>query len=195
MNPLDQTSGTKLLPLGVRYYDPEIGRFISRDAVSTDDVAMYVYAANQPHRFRDPDGKDPIEGLTYPKFVPGKGCDNFDDASWQIAQAQKYVEYVVNKLNLKTCKKVQTVHCYRKDYCGKKPKRTQCGLAGWHSGWDHMHINWGVQCSSPYCIILHEMIHNCTNSTTGHTQHPKISIPGCGSEVDFGPVDPNEEYP
>jgi uncharacterized protein RhaS with RHS repeats len=45
-----------------RYYDPVLGRFLSSDPVAaySDPVAMfnrYKYAANNPYRFTDPDGR------------------------------------------------------------------------------------------------------------------------------------------
>jgi RHS repeat-associated protein len=43
-----------------RYYDPEIGRFLSVDPVSAlvpGNFNRYSYAANNPYRFVDPDGR------------------------------------------------------------------------------------------------------------------------------------------
>jgi uncharacterized protein RhaS with RHS repeats len=45
-----------------RYYDPMIGRFLSIDPVSADpktggNFNRYKYAANNPYRFTDPDGR------------------------------------------------------------------------------------------------------------------------------------------
>jgi RHS repeat-associated protein len=48
-----------------RYYDPVIGRFLSRDAVTAYDSGdmrhfnAYDYAYNNPYRFTDPDGRCP----------------------------------------------------------------------------------------------------------------------------------------
>jgi len=47
-----------------RYYDPQIGRFLSNDPVSTDvdtgnNFNRYWYANNNPYRFNDPDGREP----------------------------------------------------------------------------------------------------------------------------------------
>ncbi|MGS0677474.1 RHS repeat-associated core domain-containing protein [Shewanella sp. 125m-1] len=44
-----------------RYYDPLIGRFYSNDPVGFKNVHnfnRYAYAANNPYRYTDPDGKD-----------------------------------------------------------------------------------------------------------------------------------------
>jgi len=49
-----------------RYYDPMIGRFLSRDPVtaySNGDMRFfnaYAYAFNNPYRFSDPDGRCPM---------------------------------------------------------------------------------------------------------------------------------------
>ena len=55
----DETTG--LLYLNARYYDPTTGRFISRDTYrgeqnSPDTWHLYVYCANNPINFVDPDG-------------------------------------------------------------------------------------------------------------------------------------------
>lgn len=42
-----------------RYYDPELGRFISRDPIGMrDDVNLYGYVGENPVRFTDPMGKE-----------------------------------------------------------------------------------------------------------------------------------------
>ena len=49
-------------PIVQRYYDPGIGRFLSVDPVSADgntggNFNRYNYAANNPYKFKDPDGR------------------------------------------------------------------------------------------------------------------------------------------
>ncbi len=49
-------------PIVQRYYDPIIGRFLSVDPVTADgntgaNFNRYKYAANNPYRFTDPDGR------------------------------------------------------------------------------------------------------------------------------------------
>ena len=49
-------------PIVQRYYDPGIGRFLSVDSMAADTTTgwnfnRYSYAANNPYRFRDPDGR------------------------------------------------------------------------------------------------------------------------------------------
>lgn len=41
-----------------RYYDPEIGRFLSTDPLITDAKDRYTYANQNPYRYVDPDGRD-----------------------------------------------------------------------------------------------------------------------------------------
>ena len=57
-----QDAATGLVYMQQRYYDPAIGRFLSVDPVTalSDPVGMfnrYKYAANNPYRFTDPDGR------------------------------------------------------------------------------------------------------------------------------------------
>jgi RHS repeat-associated protein len=65
-NPFDFIGGlgvqrdpTALLYMRARYYDPEIGRFLSRDplGVFSDGMNLYLYAGNDPFRFSDPSGE------------------------------------------------------------------------------------------------------------------------------------------
>ena len=57
-----QDAETGLVYMGARYYDPVVGRFISKDPVGFDEVNLhshnrYAYANNNPYRFKDPDGR------------------------------------------------------------------------------------------------------------------------------------------
>lgn len=58
-----------------RYYDPELGRTLSRDPVtafSSGDMRHfngYAYAFNNPYRFTDPDGRSPVDDN--PNHRPG----------------------------------------------------------------------------------------------------------------------------
>jgi RHS repeat-associated protein len=59
---LDKESHLGLYYFGARYYDPEVGRFLSVDPL-TDKYpgwTPYHYAANNPLMFVDPDGKEII---------------------------------------------------------------------------------------------------------------------------------------
>ncbi|MGM0562955.1 MAG: RHS repeat-associated core domain-containing protein [Pseudomonadota bacterium] len=58
-----QDDDTGLIYMGARYYDPEIGRFLSPDPVGFDagnpvSFNKYAYANNNPYRYTDPDGRE-----------------------------------------------------------------------------------------------------------------------------------------
>ena len=59
-----------------RYYDPSIGRFLSVDPVGVrvggDNFNRYGYAANNPYKFTDPDGRDLVFGVD-PAGAGGNG--------------------------------------------------------------------------------------------------------------------------
>jgi RHS repeat-associated protein len=182
-----------LLQLGIRYFSPGLGQFLQRDSIKMAGFSDYSYGRNSPMRLSDPTG---LQALIYPVFEMGGRCsdpDHAPGAAAEIALAQTYVKYVVQKLGLTRCPSRMKVHCYKKMKCTfSRRMNRECGRAGWHSGWNHMHVNFAPQCSRAMCIILHEMIHNCTGSTDGHKLHGQIGIPTCGA--DFGPVDPDEDY-
>lgn len=65
-----------------RYYDPVIGRFYSNDPVgfSADNPMMfnrYAYANNNPYKFTDPDGKEPLSQV----FAQAFGYSNATQAN------------------------------------------------------------------------------------------------------------------
>jgi RHS repeat-associated protein len=80
-----QDAVTGLTYMQQRYYDPQIGRFLSADLVTTMDDPIgyfnrYKYANNNPYLFVDPDGRcwscnflpPPVEGRTNPHApIPG----------------------------------------------------------------------------------------------------------------------------
>jgi RHS repeat-associated protein len=75
----ESTSETGLYYLRARYYDPEIGRFITKDPLpgrltQPQSFNGYVYAANRPTVFTDP------SGMIWP----------FDDLSWLSPVASVY---------------------------------------------------------------------------------------------------------
>ncbi|MFH2112436.1 MAG: RHS repeat-associated core domain-containing protein [Candidatus Bathyarchaeota archaeon] len=60
-----QEDATGLYYFGARYYDPVTGRFITRDSVFGDlsdpqSLNRYSYCRNNPHKYVDPDGENPI---------------------------------------------------------------------------------------------------------------------------------------
>ena len=68
---------TALLYMQQRYYEPIAGRFLSVDPVVTDAQTgsssnRYAYAANNPYKFKDPDGNSPAHAAA---FVLGFAID------------------------------------------------------------------------------------------------------------------------
>ncbi|MBN8480157.1 MAG: RHS repeat-associated core domain-containing protein [Xanthomonadales bacterium] len=72
----DSSSGLSYMQQ--RYYDPLAGRFLSLDPVVTDantggGFNRYWYANNNPHRFTDPDGRNPLNPLDAYDFAKDVG--------------------------------------------------------------------------------------------------------------------------
>ncbi|WNO10577.1 RHS repeat-associated core domain-containing protein [Teredinibacter sp. KSP-S5-2] len=80
---------TGLIYFGARYYDPEIGRFISRDPAHVLDYIensphmfnRYTYANNNPYKYLDLDGREPTksQSITWDQakvIIGGKGLDS-----------------------------------------------------------------------------------------------------------------------
>ena len=62
-----------LLDIDARYYDPLIGRFYSNDPIGFRDVHSfnrYAYANNNPYKYVDPDGKNPLLACVIPAVTP-----------------------------------------------------------------------------------------------------------------------------
>jgi RHS repeat-associated protein len=87
------TAGTfGLVRLGARFYDPVIGRFLSRDPLLTPRTAAssnpYSFAFNDPANFTDPAGLDPCAGNPYglciSTSVPGGDSGSL---GWSAASA------------------------------------------------------------------------------------------------------------
>jgi uncharacterized protein RhaS with RHS repeats len=61
-----------------RYYEPLAGRFLSVDPVTTDaktgsSFNRFAYGNNNPYRFKDPDGRQPIPAFLPPPPSPALG--------------------------------------------------------------------------------------------------------------------------
>lgn len=90
---LDSDSG--LIAMGARYYDPEIGRFLTPDPVSVFESVQsnpkmlnrYAYANNNPLSYYDPDGRTP-DPLTLGFFA--------HDVGNLLVQEIVYVAAVIN---------------------------------------------------------------------------------------------------
>jgi len=67
-----------------RYYDPEVGRFVSEDPIGFEggDVNLYAYVQNNPVMFVDPSGlfrfdKRPLSGLPWIPVASSNPIDDF----------------------------------------------------------------------------------------------------------------------
>lgn len=67
-----------------RYYDPQVGRFISEDPIGLEggDVNLYVYAGNNPVNLIDPSGKAAFWYHFIDGFRAGKGLINSLNLGW-----------------------------------------------------------------------------------------------------------------
>jgi RHS repeat-associated protein len=69
-------AATGLSYMQQRYYDPQLGRFLSNDPVTTTSAGSnfnrYGYANGNPYKFTDPDGRLPV--LLVPALIFGAGA-------------------------------------------------------------------------------------------------------------------------
>lgn len=70
-------AGTGLTYMQQRYYDPQVGRFLSVDPAASE-FNQYSYAGNNPYRFTDPDGrkKEAAEALEIVGPAQADGASN-----------------------------------------------------------------------------------------------------------------------
>jgi RHS repeat-associated protein len=64
-----QDAPAGLIYMQARYYDPDAGRFMGVDPSEVSDTRpqtfnRYAYSNNNPYLYSDPDGKDPVIGMT-----------------------------------------------------------------------------------------------------------------------------------
>ena len=72
-----------LIYFGARWYDPEVGRFLTQDPVK-DGLNWYAYCNNNPLRFTDPDGRIPLDTIADVGFLiwdVGRGIFG-DKSAW-----------------------------------------------------------------------------------------------------------------
>jgi hypothetical protein len=92
-----------------RYYDPQIGRFLSVDPVVADAAGgatfnRYWYANNNPYRFNDPDGRQPVPGAPIRQFAVTVKTQNSDGS----ISVQRYI-VSDNGINDSSAKEAGTV--------------------------------------------------------------------------------------
>ena len=85
---------TQLSYMQQRYYDPAIGRFYSNDPVGftgeVDTFNRYLYVANNPYKYLDPDGREKLKLIGSYQMARGKGFKvyggiSFDSESLELA--------------------------------------------------------------------------------------------------------------
>jgi len=169
------TALSHLTQLGVRFYDPDIGRFTQRDAIRSPRLS-YAYANDQPSIRIDPSG-------LYPTLVVGASCAKIGRDSETKAGIHQIPKAVWDEIDrqytsagMATCNNTITVEC-SKDL-GKCGKSTVCGQKGAGSSFV---ISYFRECPLPKCIMLHEAIHVCMGTSIGTARWPVIVIPGCGN--------------
>jgi RHS repeat-associated protein len=81
---------TGLVYMQQRHYDPAAGKFLSIDPVTTDEETggsfnRFVYAANNPYKYFDPDGREhkPIVVV-----IAGRGLSNFFNSPCPVLRKQ-----------------------------------------------------------------------------------------------------------
>ena len=95
-----QDTDTGLVNMGARYYDPVTGRFNGVDPVTFDprnihSFNRYAYANNNPYKYTDPDGRNPLlfwiirsTGAGYAAGVMADAASQYaawGTADWQMA--------------------------------------------------------------------------------------------------------------
>jgi uncharacterized protein RhaS with RHS repeats len=87
--------GNGLLYMRARYYDPEIGRFISKDPIGlAGGINQYVYSGQNPMNRIDPEGEGPIAiGICV-------GLTIYDVAStiYELEDLNKKINAIDNKI-------------------------------------------------------------------------------------------------
>jgi RHS repeat-associated protein len=87
-----------------RYYDPEMGRYLSRDPIGERDTSAallhpYAFCENSPLVFSDPDGRFPWEEpyISYPQ--PEKGKPNFPKAGIWMCEEELWLGVAIGRLH------------------------------------------------------------------------------------------------
>ena len=95
-----QAPAFNLLQLGVRFYDPEVGRFTQRDAIG-DGLNWYAYADNDPVAFVDPEGLASDNACD--RYGGCADCTNCNGLWWAFCYERCIVTYKKDKAKLRWC--------------------------------------------------------------------------------------------
>jgi RHS repeat-associated protein len=92
---------TGLVYFGYRYYNPQTGRWISRDPISAEDSPnLYSYVVNSPVNFTDPDGLQHRDWRRVHRRQHIKTSANWDYASGQVDHTFHHVVICIKKMDL-----------------------------------------------------------------------------------------------
>ncbi|MDH7482381.1 MAG: RHS repeat-associated core domain-containing protein [Armatimonadota bacterium] len=91
-----QDANLPLLQLGVRFYDPEVGRFTQVDPVDRSPRSFYAYADDSPTFQTDPSGREPVTicgllTLIYRTATTGYSAGNCLIALYALRECQKCI--------------------------------------------------------------------------------------------------------
>ncbi|MGN7919471.1 RHS repeat-associated core domain-containing protein [Lysobacter sp. 22409] len=142
-----------------RYYDPDIGRFLSVDPVTTNsgteaNFNRYWYANNNPYKFLDPDGRLGCTG-TRIKSV----CDSGGAAELQTS-ARSSLDTGRNKQSSSSgpsaAERVAPQASYNEDwFANVDPMEIQAAVMNWEEWASHLesldseHFHWDVPAAHP----------------------------------------------
>jgi RHS repeat-associated protein len=158
-----------LIYMRARYYDPSIGRFISRDSrvpsvVDAWDRNPYVYARNNPATFRDPSGRAATSSTVLGEAT---GSSTFYNSAgifsriWPAILAAKAVASVIDLL---------VDYCGDSPLCGGPPQQSDkpASQYGYHN---FTYNSDPIVCSLADQACLNDYV-NSTMSSNGPTFQP-----------------------
>jgi RHS repeat-associated protein len=107
-----------LIFLRARYYDPRVGRFVSRDPLGMiDGPNMYLYVHNNPVNYTDPTGMITEEEIMEIEDKIKRGEKLTEEELEKIAKVLKLSEKAVDELYKKVGKKAPGARLF---YCAAK---------------------------------------------------------------------------
>ncbi len=167
----------RLLQLGVRFYDAEIGSFEQRDSLTRERLSPYLYADADPTMLADPSGLSP-------SLKWDTTCTDQMGNRWLIFTERLIKQYIplVDEqypgAALSTCDVIVNIKCSRKTVSRTETGKPICGATVSRN----IKISTSPECAYEYCTILHELIHACAGiAANANACWGFIIIPGCGN--------------